>query len=158
MTQPDAAHTLSLTRLMTASRTRLWHAFSDPKHLAQWWCPKPWTTEVRAFEFHSGGAFHTIMRGPDGGVSDNPGCFLAIEPEHRIVSTSTLLGGFRPAHNPWVPMTAIWTFADEAGGTRYTATALHADQAKRDEHAKMGFHEGWGICADQLEAYAIAMT
>jgi uncharacterized protein YndB with AHSA1/START domain len=36
-------------------------------------------------------------------------------------------------------------------GTRYTATALHRDEATRQRHADMGFHEGWGTALDQLE-------
>jgi uncharacterized protein YndB with AHSA1/START domain len=148
---------LTLTRLMKAPRAKIWRAFSDPQLLAQWWCPKPWTTEVRAFEFKAGGAFHAFMSGPDGGTSDNPGCFLAVEPMSRIVWTTVLVGGYRPAPAPWMPMTAVWTFEDEGAGTRYTASALHADQAKCDEHEKMGFHEGWGVCADQLDAFALSL-
>jgi uncharacterized protein YndB with AHSA1/START domain len=44
--------------------------------------------------------------------------------------------------------------ADEAGGTRHTATARHWTAEARDEHAKTGFHAGWGQCAGQLEALA----
>lgn len=52
-------------------------------------------------------------------------------------------------------MTAVITFADEAGGTRYTATAMHPDAATRERHAQMGFFEGWNLCIDQLEAFAL---
>jgi uncharacterized protein YndB with AHSA1/START domain len=49
-------------------------------------------------------------------------------------------------------MTVIITFEDEGRKTRYTARVLHWTVADRDEHEKMGFHEGWGQCADQLAA------
>ena len=57
----------------------------------------------------------------------------------------------------WVPsakpfMTVILTFADEAAGTRYTARVRHWTVADRDAHEAMGFHAGWGLCADQLAA------
>lgn len=149
---PD--HDLVISRLLKAPRATLWRAWTEPDRLKEWWCPKPWVTEVRAFELRPGGAFHTFMSGPDGGTSDNPGCFLEIVPGERIVSTSMLLGGWRPA-TPWMAMTAVITFADEAGGTRYTATAMHPDAATRDKHAEMGFFEGWNLCIDQLEAYAL---
>jgi uncharacterized protein YndB with AHSA1/START domain len=32
------------------------------------------------------------------------------------------------------------------------ARARHWIVADRETHEKMGFHEGWGQCADQLEA------
>ena len=149
---PD--HDLVISRLLQAPRASLWRAWTEPDRLEAWWCPKPWVTEVRAFDLRPGGAFHTFMSGPDGGTSDNPGCFLEIVPGERIVSTSMLLGGWRPA-TPWMAMTAVITFADEAGGTRYTATAMHPDAATRDKHAEMGFFEGWNLCIDQLEAYAL---
>lgn len=150
---PD--HDLVISRLLQAPRASLWRAWTEPDRLEAWWCPKPWVTEVRAFDLRPGGAFHTFMSGPDGGTSDNPGCFLEIVPGERIVSTSMLLAGWRPA-TPWMPMTAVITFADEAGGTRYTATAMHPDAATRERHAQMGFFEGWNLCIDQLEAYAAA--
>eukprot|EP01036_Dinobryon_divergens_P012265 gene12265-16520_t len=76
--------------------------------------------EVRAFDLRPGGAFHTRMRGPEGEESDNPGCFLEVVPEAKIVWTSMLTGGWRPA-SPWLGMTAIFTLADEGEGTRYVA-------------------------------------
>lgn len=149
----DSAQDLVISRLLRAPRAALWKAWADPEMLKQWWCPKPWTTEVRAFDLRPGGAFHTVMRGPDGGISDNAGSFLEVVPQARIVFTSMLTAGWRPA-TPWLPFTAIITMADEADGTRYIATAMHLDPATRDRHAEMGFQQGWNICIDQLEAFA----
>ena len=131
----------------------MWKAWADPQLLEAWWCPKPWVTEVRAFDMRAGGAFHTFMRGPDGGTSDNPGCFLEVVPQERIVCTSMLLGDWRPA-TPWMPFTAVFSMADEGDGTRYVANVMHPDKATRDKHEEMGFFEGWGTCIDQLEAFA----
>ncbi|EJL90427.1 hypothetical protein PMI16_01860, partial [Herbaspirillum sp. CF444] len=87
---------LVISRGLRAPRSALWRAWSEPELLKQWWCPKPWTTEVRAFDLRAGGAFHTFMQGPDGGASDNPGCFLEVVPQSRLVFTSMLTGGWRP--------------------------------------------------------------
>lgn len=155
-TKPDASaepHDLVISRLIRAPRAMVWRAWADPQLLMEWWCPKPWTTEVRAFDMRPGGTFHTFMRGPDGATSDNPGCFLEVVPHERIVITSMLLGGWRPA-TPWMPFTGVFTMADEAGGTRYVANAMHPDKATRDKHEEMGFFDGWGTCITQLEAFA----
>lgn len=144
---------LEISRYLAIPRTRIWEAWANPVHLAQWWCPKPWTTEVRAFDFRPGGDFHTFMRGPDGGTSDNPGCFLEIVQFERIVWTSTLTGGWRPT-TPSLPLTAVFSLADEGNGTRYTAACLHKDPDGCRKHEEMGFLEGWGTCITQLEAYA----
>ena len=100
--------------------------------------PAALDNEVRAFDFHPGGAFHTFMSGPDGGESDNPGCFLDITPQERIVFTSMLVGGWRPA-SPWLAFTAILTMADEGPGTRYVARVMHKDDAERRRHEELGF-------------------
>ncbi len=42
-------HDLVISRLVHASRAKLWQAWADPHLLKEWWCPKPWTTEVLAF-------------------------------------------------------------------------------------------------------------
>lgn len=148
---------LEISRFLAVPRARVWEAWANPGHLAQWWCPKPWTTEVRAFDFRPGGDFHTFMRGPDGDTSDNPGCFLEIVPHERIVWTSMLTGGWRPAA-PWLAMTAIFTLADEGIGTRYTALCLHKDPADSHKYDEMGFFDGWNTCITQLEAYAQQLT
>jgi uncharacterized protein YndB with AHSA1/START domain len=71
----DAKLDLEIVRFVAAPRPKVWRAWSDPHLLKQWWCPKPWMTEVRAFDFRNGGAFHTFMSGPDGGESDIQGSF-----------------------------------------------------------------------------------
>ncbi len=149
-------HDLVIDRVVRAPREKLWRAWTDPALLKQWWCPRPWTTEVRAFDLRPGGDFHTFMSGPDGGTSDNPGCFLEIVPQQRLVFTSMLTGGWRP-NTPWMGFTAIITLADEPGGTRYVATVMHPDPATRDRHEELGFFEGWNTCITQLDELALTL-
>ena len=40
----------------------------------------------------------------------------------------------------------------EGDGTRYTARARHWTPESKAHHLEMGFLEGWGVCADQLQA------
>lgn len=46
------------------------------------------------------------------------------------------------------------TFEDEGDKTRYVAKARHWNAEAKAKHEAMGFHVGWGMCADQLEALA----
>jgi len=147
---------LEIVRVLAAPRAKLWRALSDPKILKEWWCARPWVMEVRAFDFRAGGAFHTYMTGPDGGESDNPGLFLEIAPMERIVWTSMLVEGWRPAA-PWLAMTGIFILEDDGANTRYTARCLHKDDADREQHEKMGFFEGWGNMIQQMEEVARAL-
>ena len=152
-TTAPARTDLVISRLLQAPRAALWRAWTEPELLQQWWCPKPWVTEVRAFELRAGGAFDTLMRGPEGGSSDNAGSFLEVLPMSRLVITSCLQAGWRPC-TPWMPFTAVITLTDEAGGTRYTATVMHPDAASCQRHEEMGFFAGWNVCIDQLQALA----
>jgi uncharacterized protein YndB with AHSA1/START domain len=153
----DAGLDLEISRVLNAPRKKVWQAWTDPKILAQWWCPKPWVTEVRAFDLRPGGALHTYMTGPlpDGttGESDNPGVFLEIVPEQKLVSTSMLTEGWRPAM-PWIGITSIFTMEDEGAGTRYVARCLHRNEEETKKHLEMGFHDGWGTMITQLEEVA----
>lgn len=157
MTHPQELD-LYITRLLEAPRALVWKAWTDPRHLQEWWCPRPWTTEVLSFDLRPGGSFHTLMRGPQGEQSDNPGAFLDIVAQSRIVFTTALIGNWRPASHPWMPMTAVITLADENGGTRYAATVMHADRETRDRHEQMGFYDGWGTCIAQLDEYAATLA
>lgn len=147
---------LVISRVLRAPRSALWRAWSDPALLKEWWCPKPWTTQVRDFDLRPGGNFHTFMQGPDGGTSDNPGCFLEVVPQSRLVFTSMLTGGWRP-HKPWLGFTAIITMEDDPGGSRYVARVMHPDDAARDQHEKMGFFEGWNTAITQLDDFAMTL-
>jgi uncharacterized protein YndB with AHSA1/START domain len=149
---------LQISRVLRAPRAALWRAWTEPDLLQRWWCPKPWTTQVVEFDPCPGGAFHTLLRGPDGSTSDNPGCFLEMVPTERIAFTTALVRGWRPAPAPWLSVTARFTLADEpGGGTRYLATCMHPDRASRDRHEQMGFYEGWSVCIDQLDAVALSL-
>ena len=83
----------------------------------------------------------------------NEGVYLEVVDEERLVFTDTYSEGWKPAADPF--MTAIIEFADDGnGGTIYTATARHRSPEARQSHEDMGFYDGWGTVATQLEEYA----
>lgn len=145
---------LTISRLIQAPRTFVWAAWADPGLLQEWWCPRPWVTEVQGFDLRAGGTFDTLMHGPNGEESPNQGVFLEVVPFERIVFSSILTTDWRPVASPFIPMTAIITLVDAKSGTDYTARVLHPDAATCEQHREMGFHEGWGICIAQLEEVA----
>ena len=145
----DQSNDLTISRLIKAPRQVVWTAWTTPEHLQKWWCPKPWTTRIRRFDLRPGGAFDTLMTGPDGEESSNPGAFLEIVPQERIVFTTALTEGWRPG-TPWLSITAIIVMKDEGNQTRYTARVLHKDAEDRRRHEELGFQDGWGTCIEQL--------
>lgn len=143
---------LKLERTVDVSPELVWAAWTQPEHVVHWFTPAPWKTVSCEIDLRPGGKFNTIMQSPEGKQFPNLGCFLEVVPGRRLVFTDALLPGYRPSGKPF--MTAIVTIEPAGEGTRYTAIALHPDEAKRKEHEEMGFYDGWGTALDQLVAYA----
>jgi uncharacterized protein YndB with AHSA1/START domain len=141
---------LMLTRLINAPREKVYRAWTDPELLKQWFAPLPYTTPVVELDVRPGGSALFVMRGPDGKDLPNRGVYLEVVPNQRLVSTDAYVKAWEPSEKPF--MTLILTFEDEGGRTRYTARVRHWTVADRETHEKMGFHQGWGICTDQLTA------
>ncbi len=139
---------LVLTRVIDAPREKVFRAWTDPDLLKQWFAPLPYTTPVAELDVRPGGANLIVMRGPDGNDMPNRGVYLEVLENERLVFTDAYIKAWEPSQKPF--MTVILTFEDEGGKTRYTARVRHWTAADREAHEKMGFHEGWGRCADQL--------
>jgi len=152
MPSPIQNRELTLTRLIDAPREILFKCWTDPELMKQWFVPKPWTLAKAEIDLRPGGSCLVVMRDPDGNEFPNPGVYLEIVKNERIVFTDAYIKAWEPSEKPF--FTGIVTFSDEGGKTRYTARALHWTEADRETHEKMGFHEGWGQCADQLAALA----
>lgn len=73
------------------------------------------------------------------GVPNLNGCFLAVDETERIVFTTCLLSGWRPAEEPFI--TAIIRFAEHPLGTEYVAHVMHKSNADRNNHAELGFYD-----------------
>ena len=93
------------------------------------------------------------MQSPDGLKFPNAGIYLEVVPNKRLVLTDAFTAGWSPKDGPPF-MVAIISFGDEAGKTRYEARVRHWTTEAQAQHETMGFHKGWGQCADQLEALA----
>ena len=145
----EDAHELWITRLIDAPREAVWRAWTD--HLAEWWCPKPWTTEIVEQDLRPGGRSAMILRGPNGEESPMEGVFLEVVPAERIVFTDAFKAGWLPQGPFFV---GIMEFADEDGRTRYTAGGRHWTAEAKQRHEAMGFTEGWSKVAEQLEEVA----
>ncbi len=143
---------LSFERRVTCTPDHLWKGWTEPETLKKWFCPRPWKVTDAVVDLRPGGRFWTIMQGPQGERHENAGCFLELVPQRRIVWTSALLPGFRPAPVPeeGFTFTAVVEFEPAPGGSLYRATVMHRTESDREVHEKMGFEQGWGIALDQL--------
>jgi uncharacterized protein YndB with AHSA1/START domain len=99
-------------------------------------------------DLRPGGSNLIVMRNPEGEEFPNPGVYLEVIKNKKLVFTDAYTSAWVPSEKPF--FTAVITFDDENGKTRYTARAIHWNVEDRKKHEEMGFYEGWGICADQL--------
>lgn len=139
---------LVITRIIDAPRSRVFAAWT--KQLSAWWGPHGMTTPFCEMDLRPGGIFRTIMRAPDGTEYPTKGVFLEVKENERIVFTDAFDPGWVPSSE--IFFTAVTTFEDHHGKTKYTARALHWTVANREKHEQMGFHQGWGESLDRLVA------
>lgn len=140
---------LTLSRVIKAPRPAVWRAWTDRASFEQWWVPAPAKCKVVEMDLHPGGAFTTQISENGGAFTPHlNACFLAVEEGERIVFTNALVGGWRPAEQPF--MTAIITLRDHPMGTDYVAYVMHKNNADRTMHEELGFYDGWGTVVEQL--------
>jgi uncharacterized protein YndB with AHSA1/START domain len=149
---------LVFERFIEAPTRLVWEALTKPEHLREWYMPKPWGRVSRAeMDVRPGGIFRIDIATADGQEFPNLGCFLEAVPMERLVWTSMLFPGYRPAIFDDIPITAIVTMERVGTGTRYVFTALHRDEADLEKNAASGWQEGTEIALDQLVAHVKTM-
>ena len=148
----------AIERFIDAPPRLVWEALTKPEHLREWYMPRPWGRVARAeMDVRPGGIFSIDIAMGDGQESPNLGCFLEVVPLQRLVWTSMLFPGYRPAVFDDIPITAIVTMHPEGSGTRYVFTALHRSEADLETNTASGFYQGTERAIDQFVEHVMAM-
>ena len=120
--------------------------------------PKAWGRVANAeLDLRPGGIVRIDIAVGDGREVPNLGCVLDVVPMERLVWTSMLFPGYRPAVFDDIPITAIMTMESVGTGTRYVFTALHRDEADLETNKSSGFYQGTEIAVGQLVQHVLAM-
>ena len=142
-----------VSRVIDAPRPLVFAAFTEVRHLSQWWGPDGFTTTTRAFEFRVGGHWEFVMHGPDG--TDYPEWirWTGIEAPARI---AMLHGEFPDDPSAFE---SVLTFGSEGTGTRIEMrtvfpTAQLRNEAVEKYHAIEGGQQTLGNLAAYLESIA----
>ena len=156
MTTATDPRDLMLSRDIAATPAQLYRCWTEPALICQWFCPPPWTVSHAELDVRPGGRSLVMMRGPDGQEVPNPGVYLEVVPNRRLVGTDAFVRAWEPSAKPF--MTLVLTFDDLGDGrSRYTAVARHWTLEDKQSHEAMGFHQGWGMATDQLAALAATL-
>ncbi len=149
------------SRLLDAPRDLVWSAWTDVRHLEQWWGPIGFTTTTRRVEIRPGGEWRFVMHGPDGTDYENIITFLEVEAPTRLVYKHGGGGETESIH-----FDVQVDFADEGGRTRLTMRMRFPSNAARDfVIEKHGAFEGLKECMERLrdhvamqDAFVISRT
>jgi uncharacterized protein YndB with AHSA1/START domain len=137
-----------ISRVIDAPRELVFEAFTEVRHLSQWWGPEGFTTTTRAFDFRVGGAWEFVMHGPDG--TDYPEwiSWTEIDPPERI---ALLHGEYRDDPNAF---DSVLTFESDGAATRIEMNTVFPTKELRDEAVEK-YHaiEGGQQTLGNLAAY-----
>jgi uncharacterized protein YndB with AHSA1/START domain len=158
----DAERDFVITRVFDAPRETVFSAWTDPKHLAQWWGPRIFRTHIYEMDVQPGGAYLIAMRGSDGVEYPIKGVYRQIVRPEQLVMTMDVSEHPAAWHdmvkpnrrknetNPAGEM-LLTVMLDEIGArTKLTVRVRMISTEIRDAMLKMGMTEGWSESLDRL--------
>jgi uncharacterized protein YndB with AHSA1/START domain len=132
-TDNPADNEIIISRVLHAPRELVWDAWTNPKHVVNWWGPRGFTNTLKRHEFRVGGYWEHTMHGPDGTNYPNKAKFLEIVP---LESITFLLGGgsdLEDDERRGTTFRATWTFETVEGNkTRLTGRMVFPSKEARD--------------------------
>jgi uncharacterized protein YndB with AHSA1/START domain len=142
-----------LSRVIDAPRELVFEAWSDPKHLTQWFGPQGFRIDTKEIDVRTGAVWRFDMVAPDGTVYPNRMQFLRIEPPHLIEMDH----GSDKDDDPEM-FRAIITFDSQSDGkTVLTLRQLHPTKAQRDAKIAFGAVEFGNQTLDKLAQHVATM-
>jgi uncharacterized protein YndB with AHSA1/START domain len=135
---------LTMTRVLTAPRERVFEACTDPEQLERWWGPKGFTASGIESDLRVGGRYRIAMQPPEGEVFHLSGEFLEVDPPARLAYTFV----WEPP-DPDDRETVVTLSFGEAG----ESTEVALTQREFATEARLELHRnGWTEAFERLEA------
>ena len=151
--QPDE-RTIVITRVFDAPRDLVFKAWTDPKHVAQWWGPQGFSSPLCEMDLQVGGTFRVHMRGPDGVTYPCRGVYREVIKPERIVYVGEAEDGSVGCGAGLPPRAMVTvTFAERDGRTTVTIHTRLQSASDRDAAVQTGFNTGWVSSLDRLGDY-----
>lgn len=117
-----------VARIFPAPRELVFSAWTDPRHVANWWGPRGFSTTTHEMDVRPGGTWRFIMHGPDGTNYPNLITYREVVRPERLVYTH--VGNTDNDPHAFV---STATFADLGGGkTQVTLRAVFQTPEDRD--------------------------
>src|SRR5262249_7508898 len=121
-----------LTRTFEAPRALVFDAWTRPELLRRWYGPSGWSLAVCEVDLKVGGAWHYVLRRPDGRTVGQRGVYSEIVPGERLVNTETW--------DDWDAGETLVTteFVEQQGRTLLTSRILFPSKDVRDTVVQNG--------------------
>lgn len=136
----------AITHEFEAPAAKIFAAYTEPKHIVQWWAPKGGSIRVDRLDLRPGGAWRFVQRAADGQESVFHGSYLEVKPVTRLVYTFEIEG--QPQK-----VTATIELRETAGKTHMTLTNLCETKERRDTMVKYGAVPGARMAMQNLAEY-----
>jgi uncharacterized protein YndB with AHSA1/START domain len=145
---------VSISRVIKAPRSLVWAAWTEPKHLKEWWGPEQFTNPVVEGEVKLGGEMHITIHGPKGSPwdMDMPMVkrYREIVPGKKLVFENEPLG---PGGQRLIEALTTVTFADHPEGTLMEMTTTAKALTEQAVQMIGGMDQGWGQSFNKLARY-----
>jgi uncharacterized protein YndB with AHSA1/START domain len=142
--------TVVITREFDAPRELVFKAWTEPKHLAQWWGPKGFTNPVCELDVRVGGAWHIVMRAPNGDEYPGGGVYREVVPPERLVFTNDAVDKEGKAI---IKGLTKLTFEERGGKTLLTLETTGVAVVEYAAAYLKGMEQGWTMSLEKLAAF-----
>jgi uncharacterized protein YndB with AHSA1/START domain len=141
-----------VSRTIEGPRRLVFEAFTEVKHLAQWWGPTGFTTTTRAYEFRPGGVWDFVMHGPYGDSQNWIEWREIVAPEHIDYLHGERAGDPRA-------FVSIVTLVERGTATEVTMRAVFKTKEQCDEVTeRYGAVEGGEQHIGRLATYVVTLV
>jgi uncharacterized protein YndB with AHSA1/START domain len=138
---------VTLVRVFDAPRDLVWTAWTEAKHLAEWWGPRGFTNPVCAWSARPGGKILVHMRGPDGTVYPMTGTFHEVAAPERLVFLA--VAEDHEGKRLLESLTTV-TFEEQGAKTKLTVHAKAVGLVPIAAQMLAGMQQGWSESLDKL--------
>ena len=158
-TETQSDRELVISRVLNAPRELVFKAWTEAKHIEQWWGPQGFTTRVTEMDLRPGGKWCYVMISFDGTEYPSQGVFREIVPPERIVTSDEFGEGIEKVLDVDLPQGMVVTvlFEDLGGKTGVTIQIVHESADDRRKHEEMGVVAGWNSTLDCLDEHLAKM-
>lgn len=146
---------LVMKREFAAPRAKVFEAYSQCKHLKNWWGPRMWPLTECQMDFRVGGRWLYCMTGPDGTQAWGLAVYKNIQVP-TLIAYDDYFSNAEGAINKDLPSSGLsFEFIEKDGKTIVVGTGTYVSPEALETVINMGMIPGMAETLDRLEEYLV---